>query len=219
MASTTTQLQIVNRALQLLGSPAISLITENSRGAKAMNRAYQPVLLKTLRENYWNFSIKRAVLATAAVPPIFGPNNYFPLPGDFIDLAIPDQVSDIAFPMAVPPFSSSSSSNSNANTSFYDWKIEAMPNGEQAIISNATPPLYIRYVSSNVTESMFDTIFAEALAANLAFETCEELTQSNTKLQNIGKMYDDAIELAKQRNAFETRPVKPPVDSFITARF
>ncbi len=66
---------------------------------------------------------------------------------------------------------------------------------------------------------MFDSCFAEAFSAMLALETCEELTQSNTKLQSAGQFYKDAIDDAKQRNAFEQRPMNPPIDSWITQRF
>jgi hypothetical protein len=70
-----------------------------------------------------------------------------------------------------------------------------------------------------VVEGEFDTCFAEAFSALLAAETCEELTQSNTKIQTAAKFYDDAINDAKQRNAFEQRPMNPPIDSWITQRF
>jgi hypothetical protein len=101
-----------------------------------------------------------------------------------------------------------------------DYQIEQMPGeGGSAIVSDQASPINIRYVSQNVTEGLFDPSFAEAFAALLAVETCEELTQSSSKLQQAGKIYDDAMEDAKQRNAFEQRPMNPPIDSWITQRF
>lgn len=197
MSSTITQTSIANRALQILGYQPIGSIQDNSRGARAINRAYQPVLLKTLRDNFWGFAIKRAVLPASATAPAFGPANYFPLPNDFLRLAPLD---------------------SDKNFNYLDWQIENA-GGQQAIATNDQAPLYIRYVSSDVTESMFDASFAEALAANLAYETCEELTQSGTKLAAAEKAYEDAINMAKKTNAFEERPMRAPVDSWITKRF
>lgn len=106
----------------------------------------------------------------------------------------------------------------NTGVSYQDWQIESFPGGGQAIASDQGGPLYLRYVSSNVVEGNFDPSFAEAFAAALAMNTCEELTQSNTKLANAEKIHDDAINLAKKRNAFECMPVQPPVDSWLLVR-
>lgn len=206
MASTTTQMQIVNRGLQLLGSKSISSLQENSNGARAMNRAYQPTFLNELRENFWRFSIKRAQLAISATKPLFGIGNYFPLPPDFLMMA---------------PNDTAMTNNGIVGAEFVtgprDWQIENM--GDQiAIVSNDTGPLNLRYVSSAVTESMFDVSFAEMLSASLAMNTCEEITQSNTKMANAEKFYDNANEQAKKRNAFELPPMSSPTDSWLLAR-
>ncbi len=209
MGSTTTQTTIANRALQLLGYKPIGSINDNDRGARAMNRAYQPVLLSELRKNFWSFAIKRAILAASTTQPAFGMANYFPLPGDFVVLAMPDQITNYCFG-AIPP-------TPNSNAEYNDWQIENN-NGVISIASNQPSPINIRYVSSNVTESMFDYSFAEAMSASLATETCEELTQSNTKLATVAKIYEQAIEDAKKRNAFEMKPIRPPTAPWILAR-
>jgi len=209
LGSTTTQTTIINRSLQLLGYKSVGSITDNDRGARAMNRAYSPVKLTTLRSNFWSFAIMRATLAASATPPPFGMNNYFPLPGDFLMLAMPDQLTN--YPFGAIPMTPM------MNTQYQDYQIENA-GGILAIASNQPAPLQIRYVSSNVTESMFDPCFEECFACNLAYNTCEELTQSNTKLTNIAAAYKDAVLLAKQRNAFEDQPIQPPVDSWILAR-
>lgn len=214
--STTSKTTIVNRALQLVGYKPVNSINDNDRGARAMLRAYQPVLEAVLRENFWSFSIKRGIIAASVTQPVFGKTNYFPLPGDFIMLAPPDQYTNYAFG-AIPAGLIPSTPNTGMN--YTDWQIEAFPGGGQAIVSDGPSPLYIRYVSNNIVEANFDPSFAEAFAAALAMDTCEDLTQSNTKLVNIEKMHDDAIELAKKRNAFEMMPVQPPVDSWILARW
>jgi len=203
LPSTTTQTTIANRALQLLGYKRISSINDNDRGAIAINRAYLPVLYNMLRQNYWGFSIKRASLAASATPPTFGPANYYPLPADFLDLAPMD-----------PTFGVNSGGPLTGPPSSVDWQIE----GGQ-IASNQQSPIQIRYVSSNITESMFDSIFAEAFAAALAMNTCEELTQSNTKIATAKGVYEDMMEIAKQRNAFESRPMQAPVSLWTSARF
>jgi hypothetical protein len=213
MASGTTQTTIINRALQLLGYKAVSSINDNDRGARAMLRAYGPVRDALLRENFWSFSIKRQQLAASTTTPAFGKANYFPLPGDFIMIAPPDQYQNMGMTAAglIP-------SAPNTGVSYQDWQIEAFPSGGLAIATDQGGPLYLRYVSSDVVEGNYDPSFAEAFAAALAMNTCEELTQSNTKLANAEKVHDDAINLAKKRNAFECMPVQPPIDPWILVR-
>lgn len=207
MANTTTQLQICNRGLQLLGSQPITSIQENSRGARAMNRAYQPVFLNELRQNFWRFAIKRIQLAASATPPLFGPANYFLLPGDFIMMAPQDT--------NVNP--NSTGPSIMGTTGPRDWQIENTGSGV-AIVTNDPAPLSLRYVSSAITESMFDVSFAEALSASLAMEVCEELTQSNSKIATAEKLYDNAINQARKRNAFEMPPAVSPIDPWILVR-
>lgn len=214
MGSTTTKTSIANRALQIVGYEPISSITENSRGARAMNRAYQPVLLSELRKNYWNFATKRAVLAASATQPVFGPTNYYPLPYDFLCIAPPDQLYETSGAGTMVGGGVFSGSPVITGSPITDWLIE----GNQ-IASNQASPINLRYISSDVTESSFDPCFDEAFAAALAAMTSEELTQSNTKLAAIGQIYDQAIETAKKRNAFDGRPIQPPTDNFIIARF
>jgi len=213
MGSTTTQTTIINRALQLLGYKPVGSINDNDRGARAMNRAYIPVLEAMLRENFWSFSIKRAILPAASTAPAFGKANYFQLPGDFLMIAPPDQfVNYGVMSTGLIP------SAPNTGVSYQDWQIESFPGGGQAIATDQGAPLYLRYVSNAINEGNFDPSFSEAFSAVLAMECCEELTQSNTKLQNLEKIHDDAINLAKKRNAFEMMPVQPPVDPWLLVR-
>lgn len=214
MGSTTTQTSIANRALQLLGSPPISSINENSRGARAMLVAYTPVLMSELRKNYWNFAIKRAQLAADAQGPAFGKSNYFTLPPDFLDLAPPDMVFGVAGGGTLAGNQILAGTPIITGSPILDWQIEG-----NKIATNQVAPLNVRYISSAVTESLFDPCFDEAFSAALAMDCCEDITQSNTKLQNVSKMYEDAIEIAKKRNAFEGRPIQPPTDTYVIARF
>lgn len=214
MGSTTTPTTIANRTLQMVGYQTISSITENSRGAKAILRSYNPVLQSELRKNYWNFAIARAALAPDAIGPPFGKSYYYTLPSDFLDIAPPDQVFGTAGGGTLAGNQILAGTPIITGSPIVDWQVEG-----QKIASNQVPPLNIRYVSSNVTESMFDPCFEEAFAAALAVMTCEELTQSNTKLAAISQIYDQAIEAAKKRNAFDGRPIQPPTDTYVIARF
>jgi hypothetical protein len=168
-----------------------------------MNRAYLPVRDALLRRYNWNFAIVRIQLPASSTKPLFGKAYSYPLPGDFLDLA-PTQ----------PTFGVSSGGPVSGFPEVNDWQIEG-----HSILSDDVSPLNVRYITSSKTESQYDASFAEALSASLAINTCEELTQSNTKIQVAKAFYDDAIEIAKQRNAFENRPVTAPLTSWITSRY
>jgi hypothetical protein len=193
MPATTSKLGIVNRALQLQGSQSISSLNENSKGAKSMLRAYDSVFLAELEANTWKFSIKRASLAAAATPPVHGKSKAYPLPGDFLYLAPPE--------------------TTYCEPERRDWEIEG-----SSIITDDAAPLPIRYVSSNITESEFSALFAEAFAVSLAMATCEDITNSNTKLANLQGLYVEIIRRAKKRNDLQKPPVKSPTCSWITVR-
>ena len=194
----------------MLGYEPVGSINDNSRGARAMNRAYPSVLESELRANFWNFSIQRATLQPSATVPAFGKAFYYPLPPDFLDLAMPDQITTYNFGQipGVP----------NIPASDNDYSIENMGNGTLAIASNIAGPQYIRYVSANTPESIFDPCFSECLSASLAVQTSEELTQSNSKKADAEAAYDNSLRRAKQRNAYEMKPTFAPVDRYLTVR-
>ncbi len=189
----TTQTSIMDRAAQLLGQAQISSPQQvGSRTAKALLRAYQPTKISELTKFFWHFAIKRASLAASGTPPVHTKRNAFPLPTDYLMLAPPDQDGDFPFPN--------------------DRTIE----GNQ-IISDDDGPLPIRYIA-DVSESLFDPIFAEALSCALAIGTCEEITNSNSKLVNLGGFYDLQITTAKRRGSILIQKQRLPISSWISAR-
>ncbi len=214
MGSTTTQTSIANRALQLVGYKPIGSLQDNDRGARAINRAWPSVFETMLRENYWSFAIQRVSIVASAIVPAFGKANYFPLPGDFLMIAPPDQNPNYTFgAVPVPPV------QPNSGLQYNDWQIEQMgQNQGLAIATNCPSPLQMRYVSNDIQPNSFDPCFVAAFEVRLAIEVCEELTQSNTKLANLNEMYKQKMATAKRRNAYEEQPVQPPVDSYILVR-
>ena len=194
MPNSTTPTSITDRALQLLGMASISSPQQvGSRGAKSILRAYEPVKLSELQKHFWHFSIKRAKLTASGTPPVHTKNFSYPLPGDYLMLAPSDQYGE--FPEK------------------HDWIVEG---GE--IISDESGPLLVRYVSSSITEALFDAIFAEAMAAALAMACCEELTNSQSKLDRVSQLYDFQINEAKKRGSILVQKNKIPASSWITAR-
>jgi hypothetical protein len=145
-----------------------------------------------LRAHNWNFAIERASLAADATAPAWGRARSFTLPSNYIKLLDP-------YP------------EDNANDR--DWQIEG-----GKILTDDSAPLYIRYVKRVTDANAMDPLFREALAAKLAVELCEQITQSNTKKTDAREAYLQTIRQAKKANAIESVPAQPAEDSWITVR-
>jgi hypothetical protein len=94
-----------------------------------------------------------------------------------------------------------------------DWQIEG-----KKILTDDDAPIYIRYIYDVEDPNEFDALFSEALSSKIAMELCEEITQSNSKLQAVSEMYKAAIREARRINAIENVAAKPPEDEWITVR-
>lgn len=184
--------QIANRALQKLGAKRLSDIDDDSVNGRACKAAWDLVRDSELRKHVWNFAIKRANLSPLDATPSFGRRYQYPLPSDFVRIA-PDYEED--------------------NSLDKDWVVEG-----RYILSDESPSLYLRYVAQISDVSQWDYLFIEAFAAKLAYELCEQLTQSNTKKADLANDYKYAVEEAKRINGIEKRPQVMPDDSWITSR-
>jgi len=73
----------------------------------------------------------------------------------------------------------------------------------QQIITNDPGPLVLRYVRNVADTTLFDPLFDEALAAKVASETCDEITQSLTRKADLRDEYRTHIFEASTTNAIE----------------
>ena len=180
---------IANRALQRLGAARISDITDaTNKSARACNAAYEPTRLMLLRQHPWSFSIKRAQLAASITAPPFDYVNYFPWPTDALRILPPTEYG-------------------------LDWQMEG-----RNIVTNFVAPLNVRYVADVVDPNAMDSLFREVLSAQIAYDICDEITQSNTKKQLMRDDRDLLIATAKNTNAIEKLSDEIPDDTWLTVR-
>jgi len=197
----TTVVSIARRALQMLGADSIIDLTEDNNRARAMQIAYEPVRDAELTRNRWRFSFKRASLAALSTAPVHGFGYAYQPPTDFLrligggDLGSYPDMSDI-----------------RADTN----ELYSLENG--LILTNLTAPLKIRYIARITDASLFDAAFAEMLAARLAMETCERLTQSDSKKQIAAAFYKDALKSARRANALQGAVAQLLDDTWVSAR-
>src|SRR5580658_10758549 len=69
----STQTDICNLAITIMGGTTINAITDVSPQAIALNAIWNMVYRKELRSHWWKFSIKRGNLAQLSTPPASGP--------------------------------------------------------------------------------------------------------------------------------------------------
>lgn len=188
----TSVTSICNRALQRLGtSNRIINITDDTKNGRACNACYEALRDAMLRKHYWNFAKKdTGALAPDDDAPLDPDYGYqFSLPSDFLRLVKPKNQPNL------------------------DWTIQG-----RRLLSNDGDTIYVKYIAKITDANLFDPLFAEALAMDMAYAMCEEITQSTSKQVGIAQDKKDTMDEAKRVNAFEIPPVESPDGSWITGR-
>ena len=178
-----------NSALQRVGAASILSLADNSREARACSIAYASNRRDELRKHTWNFAVKRVALAPDTTAPAFDYLYAFTLPSDCLRVLRPPTVA-------------------------LDWVIEG-----RTILTNASNVLYLRYLADIEDCAQWDPSFYNVVAAALAVDICEPLTQSNTKIARLNQDYKDAVSEAKKVDAFESGPQDAAEDEWIVARY
>src|SRR3990167_2465513 len=84
----SSETEVTNEALTLLGETAITILTENTDRARAINRLYTPTLDQALRTHDWSFARMRANLGRLTAVPEFGYAHMYQLPQDPLCLRV-----------------------------------------------------------------------------------------------------------------------------------
>ena len=86
----TTKINIVNRALGLLGHEFITSLTEDTKAARFSNELFDDTRDSIFRLHPWNCCIKRASLSLLGSTPAYYFTKEFQLPTDFIRIHQPE---------------------------------------------------------------------------------------------------------------------------------
>lgn len=93
------------------------------------------------------------------------------------------------------------------------WQIEG-----RRLLSDAAAPLNIRYVRQVLDPAQYDTLLVEALAARLAAELAETLTQSNSKKEFAERQYAEVLLRARRADSHESTARRLFRSSWLEAR-
>lgn len=201
MAASETH--IANLALQKLGEGPILNLSDDEHKAREMLRAFASVRDAELNRRLWRFSFERASLPALVQEPIGDEyERQFLLPNDFIRL-VPGL--DITQLVDLTDYRGTS------GTALYS--IEG-----RKLLTNLSAPLKIRYVRRVTDTTLYTPAFDSAFASRLAYETCERITGSDSKLDRCDRDYKKAIREAVIAQALELPTESQGDDTWMIAR-
>lgn len=192
----SSNVSIANRALTKLGAKRILSLSDPTAEARAINSMFNDVRDAELRRYRWKFAMTRTALVALSEAPAWGYSYQYPLPADFLHLV---QVNDVYV---------------RGGKQQSPWSVE-----RGRILCNFAAPLKIRYIARVEDAGTFDPLFAEMFACKLAWEACEQITQSSQKKQDVMNEYKFAREEAMHIDAIENPPDELPDGSWIDARW
>lgn len=190
-----SEVDIANRALSMLGDQRIISLTDNNKQARAMNARYTLLRDAELTAYPWRFAVKRAQLPASTDVPAWGYSAIYDRPVDDLRAIA---VGGVAVNAATVGVTRSSSGYKSEDTQ-YDII-------EGRIHTDISAPLDYEYISRVTDAGQFDALFVEALAARLAADAAEELTQSKAKKEHAAFVYKEALKTARRNNAI----MRPP---------
>lgn len=186
----SSKTQIANRALSKLGQPRVSNIdTTNTKAARIISSMWDSVRDDVLQAYPWSFAVKRASLAPDGVNA--------------------DEWDEWSYSYTTPA----------DFLSLYDIKDDPAYSFEGGkILTDEGSTLYIRYIAQITNTGQYSPVFNNALSTRLAYEACEEVTQSNTKKEALLREYQIVLG-----NAYLTDAVQNPIvtledDDWVTDR-
>lgn len=94
-----------------------------------------------------------------------------------------------------------------------DWVLEG-----DFLLSQFDRAILFRFVADVVNVREMDDMFCEGLAARMAYETCEYITNSSKKKDDCMIAYNKFMGEARIVNGIENGPTEPPEDDFIACR-
>lgn len=195
-----SQLAIANSALNKIGLPRISALTDDTERAETIAALWDQMAHDELRLRSWNFALTRATLAVSTVEPDWGFDYQYAIPGDCLRIV---QVGEYWL---------------SANTASYRNAPDAPFSIEGGyILSNEYSTLKVRYLTSSRAVGEWDASFANVFACRLAKELCARLTEAASKAELAEKLYIMALSDAMTANAIEVAPEPQPDDGWIAA--
>jgi hypothetical protein len=188
----STKVEIINKALTLIGASPIVNITDDTQNARIMNRVYDSSRKSVLSECLWNFASKRSLLALSAdTLPWYdtGVGILYARPSDVIRIFATNDKNAI-------------------------WKEEG-----DYIVSD-TNGLGILYVYDLDVPSKYTSSFIDAFVDRLASDAAYPIVNSRNLGEAFRKLYETiSLPKAKSENSQTGSQVTMQDDAWEMAKF
>lgn len=188
----TSKVDLWNIAITRLGHEPISEEGENTKAGRLCRLHYPLVLDAVLRSHPWNFAVRRAALASVTTSPSFEYDFAFALPTDPYCLKV------IRTDWEADGF----------NSDTVPYRIETINHDGtpvRSLLCNEDT-CSIEYVARVTDVSLFDALFADALAARLAAEIAIALTDNKTAADLMMSVYQEKLAEARVVDSQEGTP-------------
>ena len=177
----SSEVEVVNYALSLLGEGAITSLTDNSETARVMNLKLSLVRDALFRLCQPSFARKRSILVPTSNTPAFQWDFEYQLPVDrvaivSIDEYYLDAVYDGGFP----------------------FEIEG-----DKLLTNISAEIKLRYIFKETNVVKWDPLFVRLIGTALAMESAYDITGSNTNLENINGLYERSLRESRAADGRE----------------
>lgn len=200
----SSQVDIANLALSILGKPSIASFADNSNAARVISIEYDQIR-RALQEGpgTWRFTITRASLPALTSQPASGPFT--------VMYAQPTNCLRVI--LAGDTWPGMDLSDYNMGPTDAAYSVEG-----RNILCDYGSPLSLLYVADITDTTQFNPWFCIYLAAELAYTCCERLTGSDAKQQAALARKKDAQSRAVASNAFVNPPQRTADDTWVLAR-
>jgi hypothetical protein len=184
----SSETDIGNLALDLLSAGIVqNIVTPTNPTEEHLNRWYDHIRRKVLREHPWNFAAKRTILAASSTAPDFGYTAAYPVPTDFIRLLT---IQD--------------TNGNDIQGQEYGFEFVGT---QRCVVTNAEGgQLRIRYVYDITDVSKFDPLFVHLFAHELALAVAYKVTESNSNVERVGQLAKMISGMAKSIDGQENPP-------------
>mgnify|MGYP001587811653 FL=1 len=182
--------EVANEVLTLLGDKAITSLDEDSDRARALKRVYEPALDEKLRSHDWNFARMRASLGRLVAAPEFGYSYMFQLPQRPLCLRVLETNLAAGEPYEVETYVTAD------ETASY-----------RVILANIST-LEIRYTARIESPTLWDALFGGAFVHELARRVAYAITRNATLVESLRVEARDLWRDARSVDGVEGRRLK-----------
>lgn len=182
---------ICNLALSLLNvAPITSIDDPTTANEEICSLWYDQVRRESLRRHTWNFAVKRVILAPDSTAPVFGYQNAFNLPSDYIRI------------MHINAYDGYN--DAPIQGSHYTIENNKVKMGQYT--SDSGQQLRLVYVADFETVSQMDPSFISYFSTMLGQKLAYAITQSNSAVQRMDALMKDAESVARAIDGQENPP-------------